>query len=92
MFASRTNVQFARAVDRHTVQIEIWERGAGYTLASGTSSCAAAGIAIKTGRCESPVTVSMPGGSMLVEVDASWAVRLTGPVTTVCTGEILENS
>ena len=65
LYPNRTNVQFAQVVDRHTLRIEIWERGAGYTLASGTSSCAAAGAAIRTGRCASPVTVQMPGGEML---------------------------
>ncbi len=88
LFPRHTNVQFAQAVDLHTLRIAIWERGAGYTLASGTSSCAAAGAAIRTGRCESPVTVVMPGGSMLVEVAPDWSVRLTGSVAPVCEGEI----
>jgi len=88
LYPNRTNVQFAQVIDRHTLRIEIWERGAGYTLASGTSSCAAAGAAIRTGRCASPVTVQMPGGTMLVEVDADWAARLTGTVDFVCGGEL----
>lgn len=88
LFPKHTNVQFVQAVDLHTLRIAIWERGAGYTLASGTSSCAAAGAAIRTGRCQSPVTVVMPGGSMLVEVAADWSVRLTGTVAPVCEGEI----
>jgi len=88
LYTNRTNVQFAQAIDRHTLRIEIWERGAGYTLASGTSSCAAAGAAIRTGRCSSPVTVQMPGGTMLVEVDADWGARLTGTVDFVCSGEL----
>ena len=88
LYPHRTNVQFAQAIDLHTLRIEIWERGAGYTLASGTSSCAAAGAAIRTGRCASPVTVQMPGGTMLVEVDADWAARLTGSVDFVCSGEL----
>ena len=88
-FPNRTNVQFAQVVDRHTLRIEIWERGAGYTLASGTSSCAAAGAAIRQGYCASPVTVQMPGGELLVEVDDDGAVRLTGPVAFVCRGEVV---
>jgi diaminopimelate epimerase len=87
-FPHRTNVQFAQVLDRHTLRIEIWERGAGYTLSSGTSSCAAAGVAIRLEYCESPVTVRMPGGELLVEVDAEWSVRLTGPVAFVCRGEL----
>jgi diaminopimelate epimerase len=88
LYPHRTNVQFAQVIDRHTLRIEIWERGAGYTLASGTSSCAAAGAAIRTGRCASPVTVQMPGGTMLLEVDADWAARLTGTVDFVCSGKL----
>ncbi len=90
LYPNRTNVQFVQVVDRHTLRIEIWERGAGYTLASGTSSCAAAGAAIRTGRCASPVTVQMPGGAMLVEIAADWYVRLTGTVDPVCQGEVSE--
>jgi diaminopimelate epimerase len=79
-------VQFVQVVDRHTLQIEIWERGAGYTLASGTSSCAAAGAAIKTGQCASPVEVRMRGGTAYVAIDADWQVLLTGQVEAVGSG------
>ena len=88
VYPKRTNVQFAQVMDRHTLRIEIWERGAEYTLASGTSSCAVAGAAIRTGRCASPVTVQMPGGEMRVEVAPDWSVRLTGTVEFVCSGEV----
>ena len=88
LYPNRTNVQFAQVVDPHTLRIEIWERGAAYTLASGTSSCAAAGAAIRTCRCVSPVTVQMPGGEMRVEVAPDWSVRLTGTVEFVCSGEV----
>lgn len=87
-FPQRTNVQWAKVLDQHTLQIEIWERGAGYTLASGTSSCAVAGAAIKTGRCLSPVEVRMAGGVALVEIDTQWQVRLTGPVEAVSSGAL----
>ncbi|MCX7669155.1 MAG: diaminopimelate epimerase, partial [Anaerolineae bacterium] len=88
LYPNRTNVQFVRVVDRHTLRMAIWERGAGYTLASGTSSCAAAGAAIRTGRCLSPVTVHMPGGPARVEVTAAWEARLSGAVAPVCRGEV----
>ena len=88
LYLNRTNVQFAEAADLHTLRIEIWERGAEYTLASGTSSCAAAGAAVRTGRCASPITVLMPGGEMRVEVAPDWSVRLTGTVEFVCSGEV----
>jgi diaminopimelate epimerase len=89
LYPNRTNVQFAQVVDPHTLRLEIWERGAEYTLASGTSSCAAAGAAIRTGRCASPVTVQMPGGEMRVEIAPDWSVRLTGTVAFVCYGEVV---
>ncbi len=88
LFPARTNVQFAQATDRHTLRVELWERGVGYTLASGTSACAVAAAAIRTGRCASPVTVQAPGGEMLVEVAADWSVRLTGTVGKVCEGVV----
>jgi diaminopimelate epimerase len=87
LFPNRTNVQFAQVIDQHTIAIEIWERGAGYTLASGTSACAAAGAAIKTGHCTSPLRVHMAGGSALVEIDDKWQVTLTGNVEAVCHGQ-----
>ncbi len=88
LYPNRTNVQFARASGPHDLHIAIWERGAGYTLASGTSSCAAAGAAIRTGRCASPITVHMPGGSLRVEVNAAWEARLIGAVAPVCAGVV----
>ena len=91
LFPNRTNVQFAQVIGPHDLRIAIWERGAGYTLASGTSSCAAAAAAIRTGRCASPVTVHMPGGALLVEISPDWAARLTGTVAPVCRGELSED-
>jgi diaminopimelate epimerase len=88
LFPNRINVQFAEVLDRHTIRIEIWERGAGYTLASGTSSCAAAGAAVRSGRCDSPITVHTAGGTVRVAVDADWQVTLTGTVEAVAWGEL----
>ncbi len=88
LYPHRTNVQFTEVVDRHTLRMEIFERGAGYTLASGTSSCAAAAVAVRSGRCESPVTVKMPGGELLVEIAGDFTVRLTGAVSPVWEGTL----
>jgi diaminopimelate epimerase len=88
-FPHRTNVQFARPLDRHSLAIEIWERGAGYTLSSGSSSCAAAVAAVASGRCASPITVHMPGGALTVHIKADgphWQVTLTGPVIPIALG------
>jgi diaminopimelate epimerase len=90
-FPQRTNVQFARVAGRDTVDILIWERGAGYTLASGSSSCAAASAAVRNGLCDhGRVTVRMPGGTLVIEVRADWSLRLEGPVEEVYTGSLSE--
>jgi diaminopimelate epimerase len=83
LFPNRTNVQFMKILDRHTIQIEIWERGAGYTLASGSSSCASAAVARKMGACNQQITVKMPGGELEVEISNDFEVRMTGPATRV---------
>ena len=89
VFPNRTNVQFARVLGRDRLQILIWERGAGYTLASGSSSCGAACAAVKNGLCDhGRVTVLMPGGELTIEVRPDWSLRLQGPVEEVCSGTL----
>lgn len=88
VFPNRTNVQFVRVVDRQRIEIEIWERGAGYTLASGTSSCAAAAASVRLGLCANDVTVAMPGGELSIHVSNSFAVRMTGPARKIADGLI----
>ena len=88
-FPRRTNVQFARVHARDDIEIMIWERGAGWTLASGSSSCGAASAAVKNGLCDhGPVRVRMPGGELIVHVRPDWSLRLEGPVEEVCTGTL----
>jgi diaminopimelate epimerase len=87
-FPQRTNVQLARVVDERTVAIEIWERGAGYTLASGSSSCAAASAARRLGLVEGQVTVCMPGGTLAVEFAPDGHALLTGSVMGVARGSV----
>lgn len=82
-FPRRTNVQFLKVIDRHQVQIEIWERGAGYTLASGSSSSAAGAVAVRLGLVESPLTVRMPGGTIQLRIDPDFHVTMTGPAVRV---------
>jgi len=83
-FPNRTNVQFAQVMDRNNLDIRIWERGAGETSASGSSSCAAAAAGVQTGRLDSgDITVHMPGGQLHVRVDPDMGVHLTGPVQVV---------
>jgi diaminopimelate epimerase len=87
-FPKRTNVQFLKVLDRGNIQIEIWERGAGYTLASGSSSSAAAAVAHKLGLCDRSITVHMPGGKLAIEIGADFDILMTGPVTKVAEGVI----
>ena len=86
LFPMRTNVQFMKVMDRENVRIEIWERGAGYTLSSGTSSCAVCAVAHRLGLCGDKVTVHMPGGELRVEMGEGYQIRLTGPVGRVAEG------
>jgi diaminopimelate epimerase len=85
-FPNRTNVQFMKVIDRRNIRIEIWERGAGYTLASGSSSTAAAAVAHKLGLCDSDITVHMPGGEIRIEFQNGFFATMTGPVTKVSEG------
>ena len=77
-FPDRTNVQLVEVEDVHTLRVSVWERGAGETSSSGSSAVAAAAAAVARGWCESPVTVHLPGGELLVEIRGRRA-RLTGP-------------
>jgi len=89
-FPKRINVQFLKVLDRANIQIEIWERGAGYTLASGSSSSAAASVAHKLGLCDHSITVHMPGGKLAIEIREGFDILMTGPVTKVSEGEMAE--
>lgn len=89
-FPRRTNVQFVRVVDRGRIELQVWERGAGYTLASGSSACAAAAACVRLGLCDGDVTVAMPGGELAVGVAADYALTLLGPVRKVAEGTLAE--
>ena len=85
-FPNRTNVQFMKVMDRNNIRIEIWERGAGYTLASGSSSTAAAAVALKLGLCEPDILVHMPGGRLSIRFNYDFYAAMIGPVTKICDG------
>jgi len=87
-FPNRTNVQFMKVIDRENIRIEIWERGAGYTLASGSSSAASAAVAYKLGLCDSRIKVHMPGGTLDIQFDKDFRATMTGPVIKICEGLI----
>ena len=87
-FPNRTNVQFAQVISRHEVRIEIWERGAGYTLASGSSSCAVAAACHHKGLIDEDVAVTMPGGQLRITIAADDEIKMRGPVEEICSGDL----
>lgn len=89
-FPHRTNVQFMQVLNRDNIRIEIWERGAGYTLASGSSSSAAAAVAHRLGLCGPQITVHMPGGKIAISIGPNFCVTMTGPVTRVAEGKLFD--
>jgi diaminopimelate epimerase len=86
-FPGRTNVQLVRPVSPNDLAVLVWERGAGETLASGSSAAAAAAAAVTHGWCESPVRVHLPGGTLTVDLREGRAI-LRGPVAEIFRGEI----
>jgi diaminopimelate epimerase len=83
-FPNRTNVSFVRPVDRHTIDVRFWERGAGETNSSGTGSTGAAAAAMARGMAESPVTVLTPAGPLAIRFENG--VFLSGPAEFVAEG------
>jgi diaminopimelate epimerase len=90
-FPNRINVQFARVLARDRVSILIWERGAGFTLASGSSACAVAAASVKNGLTDRRVTVQSPGGELTVGVTENWDLTLTGPASEICAGTLSQD-
>jgi diaminopimelate epimerase len=88
IFPKRTNVQLAVPTGPKELFILIWERGAGETQASGSSSCAAASAAVKLGLVTSPVAVKMPGGTLTIEVASDFSLTMKGPVVEVARGSL----
>ncbi len=84
-FTNRTNVQLMKVLDPRNIQIEIWERGAGYTFASGSSSCAAGAVARRLGLVNDQITVHMPGGEIQLTIGEDYGIQMTGPVTRIGT-------
>jgi diaminopimelate epimerase len=88
LFPKRTNVQLAVPTGPKEIFILIWERGAGETQASGSSSCAAASAAVRLGLVKSPVTVKMPGGTLNIDVAQDFSLTMKGPVAEVARGTL----
>ena len=90
-FPHRTNVQFAQVVSRAEVRIRIWERGAGETLASGSSSCAVAAACYRLGHVDRDVSISMDGGQLQIRLAEDGEIWMTGPVEEVCSGDLSDD-
>jgi diaminopimelate epimerase len=91
LFPRRINTQMVHVTGPNEIEIRIWERGAGYTQASGSSSCAAASCAVSLGKVKSPVTVLMPGGTLLIKVGEDQELQMEGPVEEVMSGNFSED-
>lgn len=90
-FPNRINMQLCHVTDRENIQVEIYERGAGYTYASGTGACAAAAAAHRLGMVGDRVMVHMQGGKLLVEFDRDGRIYMTGPVVYIGSITLAEN-
>jgi diaminopimelate epimerase len=95
IFPRRINVQFAKVLSENDARILIWERGAGYTLASGSSSCAASSVLVKRGLIKGDLTMHMQGGTLKIQIDNDWNILMTGEVREIASGvlsaELLED-
>ena len=88
IFPERANIEFVAIKSRDAIDMRIWERGSGITLASGTGSSASVVATILNGKAEkgTPIKVSLPGGVLLVEWKEDGHVWQTGPAVAVCSG------
>ncbi|MFK7843467.1 MAG: diaminopimelate epimerase, partial [Sphingorhabdus sp.] len=87
LFPEKVNVNVAHIEDG-VIQLLVWERGVGLTRACGTGACATAVAAIKRGLVNSPVQVSLPGGSLTIAWHEDQAIQMQGPTTYVFAGEV----
>lgn len=85
LFPQRVNTQIMKVIDREHIAIQIYERGSGYTIASGTGACASAAVAYRLGLAAPKVQVHMPGGVLEVEILEDWSVYMTGAVSHIGT-------
>jgi len=87
-FAHKTNVEFVQVLDKNTVRMRVWERGAGITRACGTGSCATAVACITQGLTDSSITVKLDGGELHIAWPDKKEIFMTGPAQKVFEGEI----
>ena len=87
-FPAHTNVEFVRILSPDHVCVQVWERGAGATLACGTGACAVQSVGFHQGRLARRVAVTLPGGTLETEVLSSGHILMTGPATLVFRGSL----
>jgi diaminopimelate epimerase len=86
IFPNRTNFEVARVINRHKIEMRVWERGAGETLACGTGACAVAVAAQLHDFVDDKIAVTLPGGVLTIEWDGRGEVRMSGPAEVTFTG------
>ena len=88
IFPERVNTEFVKIIDNKTLQMRVWERGSGETLACGTGACAVAVAAIKNGHCNfnTEITVKLIGGDLKILIDSEYKIFMEGPATKVYEG------
>jgi len=87
-FPGKANVEFVRVLGEHDVRIRVWERGVGETRACGTGATATALAVVRSGQCTSPVSVELPGGKLVVDVQPDWRVFMTGAAEEIYHGDL----
>jgi len=87
-FPRKANVEFVKVVSRHEAKVRVWERGVGETRACGTGATATAVALVRTGQCDTPVTVELPGGKLVVDVADDCRVHMTGPAEEIYHGDL----
>ena len=90
-FPERVNLQICRKIDKGNLDIEIWERGSGYTKASGTGSCAAAIAAYRKGLMENRINVNQPGGMIQIDIKEDGTIFMTGTVGYIAEMSVAES-
>jgi diaminopimelate epimerase len=89
LYPKKINAEFVEVIDRRTLKMRVWERGAGETLACGTGACAVLVASVLNGLCERKAVVKLLGGDLLIEWNENDNhVYMTGPATKVFEGEI----
>lgn len=90
-FPNRTNVEFVQVVDKGHINVRVWERGAGETLACGSGACAVTVASIVNNYTDRNVEVTLPGGKLYIEWDRENGIFMEGPAEEVFTGELYRN-